>query len=185
MHSFVSLPKWAAWCGVAVWLGGAWASSAHAAGVCSNGTIGTSLLHPLPATIVIAMQEPVDNAPNPTLAQRFVSGLQSTGIAVSQQGNMTLSLAVSLAAPKPGGVSGKYKGFDWVVGMPRPGQEPRSVLGAKLSLSATLTDSRYSTQSWLMTIQCVVQTDDSGALAQDIGALIARNIGQHFTKKPI
>jgi hypothetical protein len=170
---------------MAALVGGALISGAHAAGSCS-GTLGTALLHPLPNPVTVALQTSVDDSANPVLAQRFVDGLQRAGVAVSPQGNMTLSLTVSLvpSASASSAVGGTYKGFDWVSGEQAPGQGT-SIRSANLSLSVTLTDNTQSTQSWIATAQCVVQTDDSGALAEDIGEVIGRNIGQNFDSRRI
>ncbi len=160
--------------------------AARADNACS-GTLATALLHPLPNPVSIALQTSVDNSANPELARRFVDGLRSAGATVTANGNMTLSMAVSVvpSATSPNAAfGGSYKGFDWVSGEQAPSRSV-SIRSSSLSLSVTLTDNAQSTQSWIATIQCTVQTDSSGDLAQDLGAVIGRNIGQNFDSKRI
>jgi hypothetical protein len=172
--------------GVAMLTGGAWLTGAQAAGSC-KGSLATALLHALPSPLSVALQTSVDNSANPDLARQFVNGLRQVGVNVTQDGNTTLSMAVSVvpAAATPNNlVGGTYKGFDWVSGQPTPGAGT-TISGSSLSLSITLTDNAQSTQSWIATLQCSVQTDDSAVLAEDIGEIIGRNIGQNFDNKRI
>jgi hypothetical protein len=139
----------------------------------------------MPVPVTVALQTGVDDSVNPTLTRRFVEGLRRAGVTMSQQGNMTLNMAVAIAseASAPAGpISGTYRGFDWVSGEQAP-QGQANIRSANLTLSVTLSDNAQFTQSWVATAKCVVQTDDSGALAEDIGELIGRNIGQNFDSR--
>jgi hypothetical protein len=156
-------------------------SGAYAAGACS-GTITASLAHSLPVPLIVALQTHVDGSTNPSLVQRFVDGLRRGGISLSREGNVTLRLALSLGAPlRASGtmISGSYKAFEWATEEQTSApQAQRHIRADLLSLSATLVDNVEQTQSWVASIQCVVQTDDSGALAEDIGEIIGHDIGQ-------
>ena len=152
------------------------ASGAMAAETCS-GSLQSSLLHKLPVPVTVTLQPDVDDAVNPHLARRFADGLQAAGVALSRQGNMMMSMAVSLSMPPSavgGGINGNYKGFDWVSGEQTATQP---IVSANLTLSATLADLAQATQSWVVSLQCVVRTNDSAALAYDLGQIIGRNIG--------
>jgi hypothetical protein len=168
-------------------LTGAALSGAHAAGDCP-GSLQASLLHRLPTPLTVDSARDIADTANPQLAQRFVNGLQQAGVTVADQGNATLSVAVSVSAPPSGSgiASGTYKGFNWVSGeqLPPGGRVP-GMLSATLSISAVLADNAAARQSWLVTINCKVQTDDPGALAEYIGSTIGRVIGQNIDRKAI
>ncbi len=51
-------------------------------------------------------------------------------------------------------------------------------------MSVTLVDNVATTQSWVATIECRVQTDDPTALAEDLGLKIGRAFGTNG-KKPL
>jgi hypothetical protein len=168
-------------------LAAAIAARANAAGTCA-GTIETSLLHPLPKPMVVMGATSMGNSPNPELTRRFVEGLQQAGVIVGDEGNVTLNIAVSVTAPHNGSnvVTGQYEGFDWVSGEPvAAGQRIPGIRSTNLSMSAVLADNVAITQSWLATIDCQVQTDDPGALAEDIGVLIGRAFGSNQERKRI
>ena len=52
-------------------------------------------------------------------------------------------------------------------------------------MSAQLTDQKTATISWLASIKCTVSTEDPNALAEEIGEIIGRNVGQNFIKRPL
>lgn len=160
---------------------------AQAAGGCS-GSMQTSLLHALPKPMIVMGTSSIGDTANPQLTRRFVDGLQKAGVTVADQGNVTLSIAVSVTAPGTGSnvVSGQYKGFDWMSGEPvAPAQTIPGIRSTHLSLSAVLADNVAVTQSWVATIECQVQTDDPNALAEDIGTIIGRAIGTNLERRPI
>lgn len=162
------------------------ASPARAAGTCA-GTIETSVIHPLPQPMVVMGATSIANSPNPELTRRFVSGLQQAGVRVSDDdGNVTLNIAVSVAAPPTDSkiVSGQYEGFSWVSGEPlAAGQTVPGLRSTSLSMSAVLSDNVAVTQSWIATIDCRVQTDDPGSLAEDLGLVIGRAFGNNIDRR--
>jgi hypothetical protein len=185
---FYPLSGRAALLGALILTGAAAWSGAQAARDCT-GTVQASLLHPLPKPLVVGSQRNLDDATNPQLARRFTDGLQQAGITLGDRGaNTTLSVAVSIATPPPDSniAKGTYKGFNWVSGdqLP-PGTRVPGILSATLSISAVLADTTAATQSWVATIDCKVQTDDPGALAQYIGSTIGRVMGQNTDRKVI
>lgn len=93
-------------------------------------------------------------------------------------------MAVTVATAQSGGVSGSYRGFDWVSGERVP-SEQIGIRFAKLSLSVTLADIAHDTQPWVASVDCVVQTSDGAELAYELGALIGRNIGTNVQGKKL
>ena len=167
--------------------GGAHWCAALAASACT-GSLATSLIHPLPASLSVTLETSPDDTANPALARQFVAGLRRAGVTVSKQGSVLLSMSVTVvpSAGAAGGVGGTYKGFGWVSGeqAPTPGHGP-GIRSANLSMSITLTDTAQSTLSWIASVQCKVQTDDSGAVAEGLGEVIGRSIGKNFDRRPI
>jgi hypothetical protein len=150
--------------------------------------MATSLIHPLPSPLTVAMQTSVDNSPNPALARQFVNGLRQAGVTVSDQGNLMLSLTVTVvpaasAVSAARAVGGTYRGFDWTSGeqAPAPGQGP-GIRSANLSMSITLTDTTQSTLSWVATLQCKVQSNSSTTVAEYMGEVIGRSLGKSIDR---
>jgi hypothetical protein len=163
----------------------AWVTRVHAVDTCA-GTMQTSSLHPLPNPMVVMGATSVANSATPGLTRRFVEGLQRAGITVAEDGgNVTLNIAVAVTAPRGSNVqSGQYEGFNWVSGEPLdPGQRVPGIRSTTLSLSAVVSDNVAITQSWVATIECQVQTDDPGALAEDLGYAIGRAFGTNLDRK--
>jgi len=160
-------------------------SGAHAAGGCS-GILQTSLLHPLPNPLTVGSQRSIADTANPQLSQRFADGMQQAGVVLAQQANTTLSIAVSVTAQAGSGLaSGSYKGFDWTSGQTISDGRTPNIRSATLTISAILSDNAAATQSWVATIGCKVQTDDAGELAEYIGNVLGKVIGQNLDRRPI
>jgi len=162
-------------------------SAVQAASSC-KGNLAASLVHPLPSPLTVALQNSVDDSANPVLARQFVNGLRQAGVTVSDQGNVMLSLTVTLvpsaaAVSAARGIGGTYKGFDWNSGEPVPsgGQGP-GIQSANLSMSITLTDNAQSTLSWVGTLQCKVQSTSSTTVAEFMGEVIGRSLGKNVDR---
>ena len=154
-----------------------------------NGNLRASLVHPLPKPLTVGTSRSIDDVANPELARRFAGGLSKAGLTMVDTGSSTLSIAVSVTAPAGGGsgvTSGYYKGFEWMSGSPTAtaGRLP-SIRGATLSISAVLTDNTAIAQSWVATIDCRVQTEDPGTLAEFIGNAIGRVVGKDIDSRKI
>jgi hypothetical protein len=159
--------------------GAAW-PGAHAAGICS-GVLQTSLLHPLPKPLTVGSQRNIADTVNPQLSQRFADGMQQAGVVLSEQANTTLSIAVSLSAQAGSGL----KGFDWTSGMTFADGYTPNIRSSTLTISAVLSDNAAYTQSWVATLGCKVQTDDAGELAEFIGNVLGKVIGQNLDRRTI
>lgn len=167
--------------------GMAW-SDALAASACV-GTLRASMVHPLPKPLTLGAARTIADSPNPGLVRRFVAGLQQAGITVVEEGAAaTLSIAVSVTAPagSPGLTSGFYKGFEWTSGeqIGTSGGVP-GIRSTALSISAVVADNKAITQSWVGTIDCRVQTDDPGELAEFIGKSIGLAMGKDVDRKGV
>ena len=185
MHSTIRRPRLAALLASALAL----APAAHAAETCT-GTIGTSLLHPLPSPLVIAAERPLQDAPNPELTQRFVAGMRAAGAELGQSGNVTASMSAEVTPPtsalatRSRGPSRTYSNFDWMMGEPGTSTHP-DMTGSVLMMSMQLMDNASATISWLATIQCTIQTNDAGALAEELGRAIGGAVGKGYVSRPL
>jgi hypothetical protein len=167
----------------------AFAPAAEAAQTCT-GSIRTGLLHPLPRPLTITASRGLDDTANPQLTQSFVDGLRRAGQQPGKTGNVSLALSAEVIsasgqhiAPQRSGGSSSFSNFDWMNGMPSGPSGNPSLRGAQLTMSVQLTDRKTSTISWLASIKCTVQTEDPNALAQELGEIIGRNVGQNFIKR--
>jgi hypothetical protein len=180
------LPLWSAGVLLVVLAGAA--PSVLAASTCA-GTIRSSLVHALPRPMVVmGGVTSIANTTAPELTRRFVDGLRRAGtnIAMADEGNVTLNIAVSVTAPPNASnvISGSYQGFEWVSGgRIEVGQRLPDLRSANLSMSAVLTDNQAATQSWVATVDCRVQTDDPEALAEELGLIIGRAFGTNVQEK--
>ena len=127
-----------------------------------EGSVAGSVLAPLPAPVLVQLDEPVEDSANPALARRLISGLQRGGVAAISDGagNVGLSLAISLTPP-PGNAqgppAGTYRNLGWVNGEVTPTNW--NVLGMRLSLSAEATDLGTASLAWVGTAECTVTTE--------------------------
>src|SRR5262249_30181335 len=85
-------------------------ANAQAAGSCS-GTVRASLVSPLPSPLIVHS----DRVRNPELARKFSSGMKQGGVALSSDGNASLTLVFVVSAPPSGSTvaAGTYRGLDW------------------------------------------------------------------------
>jgi hypothetical protein len=162
-------------------------SGVQAQSLCT-GTLRASMVHPLPKPLVVGTERSLQDTANPELAQRFANGLQNAGVTLGDGGNATLSMAVSVVASASGTsvTSGTYKGFEWMSGKPvgTAGAAP-GLRSAALSISVIVTDNVAIAQAWIATVDCRVQTDDPGALAEFLGNMIGRTMGQNIDRKAV
>ena len=155
-----------------------------AAGTCA-GTIRSSLLHPLPRSMVV-IGTAVSTTTSSDLTRRFADGLRRAGVSIADEGNVTLNIGVSVTAPPTASnvTSGQFHGFEWISsGRVEVGQRIPDLRSADLSMSAVLTENQAATQSWVATIDCRVQTDDPGALAEELGLIVGRAFGTNVQEK--
>jgi hypothetical protein len=157
---------------------------AYAIPSCS-GTYSATALNPLPMPNVVQYNAGAEGQTATAIANQFIAGMQSAGMAFAGQPTtqMNLTGSVSPASNTQGAsaTAGTYSGFGWAA-QTSPGAAP--IIGGTLRLSITLTDMRAATMDWLGNLTCIVGTNDKGQLAQELGAAIGRTIGQNFNERP-
>jgi hypothetical protein len=163
-----------------------WSGPGHADADCPGSIAGT-VLAPLPASALVQLDTPAQDATNPGLVRQFISGLQQSGIAVTADGtgNVVLSLAVSVtpsAGNAQGPAAGTYRNLGWASGDARPTNW--NIRGTKLSLSAEATNTGTASLAWLGTLECTVMTSDPGRLAGSLGVAIGQAIGRASGRNP-
>jgi len=156
------------------------ASSAAAAAQSCPGTYQSSMLSQLPAATTVQIQIVNQTPTNLRLAGRFAAGLQSAGVAVSPQGNVTLNLVFTVGSTSA--ASGRpYQDFGWADNLAEAGlAESGSGFGPGTTLNMTVqaTDSATAQIDWISSVNCTIQTDDLGALAEYLGSVVGRSLGQ-------
>jgi hypothetical protein len=135
---------------------------------------------------MVVMGTAVSATTNSDLARRFADGLRHAGVSIADEGNVTLNIVVSVTAPPTASnvTSGQFHGFEWISsGRVEVGQRIPDLRSADLSMSAVLSDKQAISQSWVGTINCRVQSDDPGALAEYLGLTIGRAFGTDAEKR--
>jgi hypothetical protein len=70
-------------------------------------------------------------------------------------------------------------------GQPAQGGASQDIRSAMLSISATIIDTAAASQSWVGTIDCKIQTNDAGDLAEFIGKTIGSAVGRNVSDRRI
>jgi hypothetical protein len=159
----------------------------HADGLC-QGSVTGSVLAPLHKPIAASIVTPVGERANPTLTQRFLEGVQAAGVAVVQdgQGNTSLNMTFTVTPPSnggPGSAAGTYKGFGWMSGETIPGGAGSSMRGSILALTVEATNTATQSLAWVGTFQCTIRSDDAASLAEDLGRVVGRSLGNSISER--
>jgi hypothetical protein len=104
-----------------------------------------------------------------TRASVFRSGLQQSGIKIDSKSPIRLQLIVSVASS--GSEEVVNAGFDWHrvdTSLGTSLKDP-ALRGSSLSITAVVSDDDKHRTVWAATMQCTIETDDSEALARDVG----------------
>ena len=104
-----------------------------------------------------------------TRASFFRSGLKQSGIRIDSNSPVRLQLIVSVASS--GNDEVVNAGLDWhrVDTALSTSLKDSALLGSLLSVTAIASDDGKHEIIWAATLHCTIQTDDSGALAHEIG----------------
>jgi hypothetical protein len=154
---------------------------AQAANVCS-GTLSASPLRPVAKPLVVALDHPIDSVANPELAKAFVEGVRTAGPTVVPKGQGTTNLDVSFLMRSTGGKPGTYKTLSWMRGQPASGRTKSALRGSHVDVTVYAHDASTRALAWTGTISCTIQTDDMTALAEGLGAIVGRSLGQTVPK---
>ncbi|MBS0642407.1 MAG: hypothetical protein U1E70_19090 [Acetobacteraceae bacterium] len=155
------------------------APSAQAASLCV-GTISGSPLRPMAQPPMMALDHHIDSIANPTLAQRFMSGVQSSGIKVvdKDKGTTTLDLSFLVQGPPNGPRGGSYRDLSWMRSEQVPGQIRSSLEGAKVDVTIYARDVASRSLVWTGAISCTIRTDNVEALAEALGTAVGKAVGK-------
>jgi hypothetical protein len=115
-----------------------------------------------------------------TRASVFRSGLQQSGVRIDNKSPIRLQLIVSVT--ESGNDEVVNPGFDWHsvdTALSTSLKDP-ALPGSSLSITAVVSDDGRHGTVWAATMHCIIKTDDSEALARDIGVelgqLVSRSI---------
>jgi hypothetical protein len=151
-----------------------------------TGTYSATSLAPLPTPAVVQYNEGAQSAAITAALDRFVRGLQNAGIVLTGTPTIQMNIAASVLPPANGPNAGMnsdaYTGFGWAANS-GPGAPP--ITGSTLHLTMTLTEIQTSTINWLGDLTCIIQTNNKTQLADELGAVLGRAIGQNFNDKKL
>lgn len=142
----------------------AW-SSALCPGKYHDTVVGT-----WPSDVAISVPLETIGTAGETRAAAFRSGLQQSGIRIESKSPIRLQLIVSVASSDKEEVVNS--GFDWshVDAALSTSLKDPTLPGSSLSITAVVSDDDKHQNIWAATMQCTIKTDDSEALARDVGA---------------
>jgi hypothetical protein len=141
----------------------AW-SNALCAGKYHDTTVGT-----WPSNVALSVPLETTSSAGETRASVFRLGLQKSGIQLDGKSPIRLQLVVSVASS--GNDDVVSSGFDWhrVDAALSTGLKDPALPGSSLSITAVVSDDGKHQNIWAATMHCIIKTDDSEALARDIG----------------
>jgi hypothetical protein len=115
-----------------------------------------------------------NGAAGKTRASVFRAGLQQSGIRIDDKSPIRLQVVLSVASS--GNEAHVYPGLDWTyvdTALSTNLKDP-ALSGSSLSITAVVSDDNKHHTIWAATMQCVIATDDSAALASEIGVELGR-----------
>jgi hypothetical protein len=155
--------------------------AAQPARVCS-GTLSASPLRPVAKPLVVALDHPIDSVANPGLAKAFLDGVQSAGPTVVSKGQGTTNLDLSFLMRSTGGTTGTYRNLNWMRSQAAPERIQSVLRGSHIEVTIYAHDASSRALTWTGTISCTIQTDDVTALAEGLGEIVGRSLGQTIPK---
>ena len=139
-------------------------------------------MRPLAKPLVVALDHPIDSVANPGLAKAFLDGVHSAGPTVVSMGQSTTNLDLSFLMRSTGGKTGTYRNLSWMSGRPAPGRIHSVLRGAHVEVTIYAHDASSRALTWTGIISCTIQTDDVTALAEGLGEIVGRSLGQAMQK---
>lgn len=129
---------------------------------------------------MIALDHHIDAIANPSLAQRFLSGVQSAGLTVVEKGKgtTTLDLSFLVQGPANGPRGGSYRDLSWMRSEKVPGQIRSSLEGARVDVTIYARDVASRSLVWTGAISCTIKTDNVEALAEALGTAVGKAVGK-------
>jgi hypothetical protein len=149
--------------------------------VCS-GTLSSSPLRPVAKPLVVELDHPIDSVVNPGLAKAFLDGVQNAGATVVSKGQGTTSLDLSFLMRSTRGKTGTYRNLNWMRSQPAPAHIQSVLRGSHVEVAIYAHDASSRALIWTGTISCTVQTDDVTTLAEGLGEIVGRSLGQTVSK---
>ena len=147
-----------------------------------RGTLSASPLRPVSKPWVVELDHPIDSVANPGLAKAFLDGVQNAGATVVSKGQGTTNLDLSFLMRVTGGKKGTYRNLNWMSSQPAPGHIQSVLRGSHVDVTVYARDPSSRSLTWTGTISCTIQTDDVTALAEGLGEIVGRSLGQTAPK---
>jgi len=148
---------------------------AQAGAICS-GKYHVLPLRAWPPNVALNVPLATNSAAGQTRAAAFRAGLQQAGVPLDTRSSIILQLVFSVSSS--GDQEDVFTGLDWHrVDTEFSGSLKDPTLpGSSLSLTAIVNDSARRRNILVATTHCPIKTDDSEALARDIGAELGQVI---------
>ena len=162
-----------------------------------EGTYAATPLQPLPAGVSVGLDIHDASPENQRLAQQFLAGMGSVGVAVGGQPTVLLHVTASIlgggSSRSSYGAEEYYPGLSAFQGgmNPAPPVIPRSSpLTQRSAPAASLlivridaTEAQSTRVSWVASVQCQRTGGDDGQLAYELGRVIGATLGQRIERR--
>jgi hypothetical protein len=149
--------------------------------VCS-GTISASPLRPVAKPLVVELEHPIGSVANPGPAKAFLDGVQNAGATVVSKGQGTTKLDLSFLMRSARGKTGTYRSLSWMRSQQAPGDIQSVLRGSHVEVTIYAHAASSRALIWTGTISCTIQTDDVPTLAEGLGEIVGRSLGQTVPK---
>jgi hypothetical protein len=149
--------------------------------VCS-GTISASPLRPVAKPLVVELEHPIGSVANPGPAKAFLDGVQNAGATVVSKGQGTTKLDLSFLMRSARGKTGTYRSLSWMRSQQAPGDIQSVLRGSHVEVTIYAHAASSRALIWTGTISCTIQTDDVTTLAEGLGEIVGRSLGQTVPK---
>jgi hypothetical protein len=176
----------------------AWCGGASAAPSC-QGTYAATSLQPLPERVVLDLDIRDRSQRNLMLADRFLEGVRTAGIAVGQNANVLLHVSTSrLGETSSGAARGAERTYSELGGLAGGGMRPKlpqmpatgmrtsrpaSPAQPLLVLRVDATVGKDARIAWITTVQCQMTGSDEGSAAQELGRVIGGALGKRVERQ--
>jgi hypothetical protein len=152
-------------------------ASAWGGALCPGDFHATAVGH-WPGNIALSVPLETTDAAGNARATVFRSGLEQSGIAIDDKSAIRLQVIISVASS--GNEANANPGLDWTSVDTRLGRKLNDpgLSGSSLSITAVVSDDDKHRSVWAATMHCIVATDDSGALARDIGVELGQALSE-------
>jgi hypothetical protein len=128
--------------------------------------------------IDVELDHPIDSVANPGLVKAFLDGAAAGATVVSKGQAQSLDLSSLMRSTGEDGVTGT----ELMRSQAAPVHIQSVLQGSHVEVTIYAHDASSRALTWTGTISCTIQTDDVTTLAEGLGEIVGRSLGQSVPK---